>query len=173
MFSITLPTEPRWLDLPMGVRVKVRPLDGLVITAARRHVQREVLRMRADRTEREDAGVPADDLPDLDDENMAEAMFRLEFARALAKYGVIDFEGVGDASGAVAVPFSAGMAQALVVHPDMIDAFLAAYLSPHTELTSEGNASAATLNGSTGGAASIAADAMASAPGAQGPTAVH
>jgi hypothetical protein len=173
MFSLALPTEPRWLDLPMGVRVKVRPLDGLVITAARRHVQREVLKMREDRTEREAAGVPADDTPDLDDPNMAEAMFRLEFARALAKYGVMDFDGVGDASGSVAVPFSSEMAQALVVHPDMMDAFLTAYLAPTTALATEGNGSAVTLNGSTGGAASIAADAMASVPDAQGPTAVH
>jgi len=173
MFSLTIPTEPRWLDLPMGVRVKVRPLDGLVAGAAKRHAKRELMRMRQEMEERIAAGVPTDGLPDLDDPNVAESLAEMEYARALAKYGVMEFDGVGDLSGEKAIPFSSEMAQALVVHPDIMDDFIRSYMAPVISQVAEGNASATTLNGSTGAVANTATDASEPAPDAQEQLAVH
>lgn len=162
MFTLDIPTAPYWIDLPLGVRVQVKPLNTLVITASRQFAARELRRMRAERAERLETGAPVSDLPDLDDDILADTIVQMEYARGLARYGVIDFRGVGQADGPDALPFSAANAQALVLHPDMMEPFLMAYLAPHVALATEGNGSAATPDGSTDGA-------VTTAPGAQAP----
>lgn len=173
MFSLAIPTQPRWIDLPKGVRVRVKPLDVLVITAARRLAERGLRQMRAERTDRLECGAPVTDLPDLDDDIVAETLARMEFAGGLARYGVIAFDGVGNADGSDALPFSPENAQALVLHPDMMEPFLLAYLEPHAALAAEGNGSATTPDGSTDLVANTAATAPAPAPTAPGSQAIQ
>jgi hypothetical protein len=168
MFTLSIPTEPRWVDLPLGVRVKIKPMDVLVITAARQHAARELRRMRADRAERIEVGAPIADLLDLDDDILAETITRMEFARGLARYGIIAFEGVGNEAGTEALPFTQANAQALVLHQDLMEPFLMACLAPVTALAAEGNGSATGPNGSTDPVASTADPAQASAPTAPG-----
>jgi hypothetical protein len=164
MLNLSIPTEPRWIDLPLGVRVKIKPMDVLVITAARKHAERELRQMRATRNERIECGAPIADLPDLDDEILAETIARMEFARGLARYAIIAFEGVGNEAGTEALPFSQDNAQALVLHPELMEPFLMACLTPVAALAAEGNVSATGPNGSTDPVATTADPAQASAP---------
>lgn len=173
MFSLDIPNEPYWLDLPLGVRVKVRPLSGLVIAAARRLVQRDAIAILTERRERMDAGVPADDLLDLDDECLRDAFERVEMARGLGRYGIMAWEGVGNADGTDAVPLTPDNAEAMATHPDMMDAFLTAYFKPVEALAAEGNASAPMPNGTTAPGANTAADAQPRASIAQDQPAHH
>lgn len=149
MFSLDIPTEARWIDLPDGVRVLVKPLDGIVITAARNHAVTMIRKLADKRAELEAANVPTDSVPDVSDEALRVAMIEFEFARGLARYGIINFEGVGDQNGD-ALPFTRARAEALAVHPAMMESFVAAYLEPQARVSAEGNASATAPGGSTG-----------------------
>ena len=44
MIRLNLPTEPYWLDLPLGVRLLVRPLDTAVYEACRYRAVRNAKR---------------------------------------------------------------------------------------------------------------------------------
>jgi hypothetical protein len=163
MFTLAIPTEPRWVDLPKGVRVQIKPLDVLVMTSARNAARREIKAMRQERAERIDVGAPTDDLPDLDDLVTYEVMVNMAFARGLARYAITDFDGVGNAAGTEALPFSPTSAEALVLHPDMMEEFLLACMGPEAALATEGNVSATEPAGSTDPVATIATTAPASA----------
>lgn len=147
MFSLHMPTEARWLELPHGVRVLVKPLDGLVYAAARNHARAAIQKLAQARAEREAANAPAQDIPDVSDDAMRAAVIDFELARGLARYGVIDFEGVGDDDDQP-VRFSRARAEALVVHPEMLEPFVAAYTAPLERIEREGNASAPAPPGS-------------------------
>lgn len=154
MFHLDLPTEPRWIDLPFGVRVQVKPLDAPILAAARGAAIRAV---------REELGVPGEQ-PD-DDPAWRDARIEQELARGLARYGALDWEGVGDAWDRP-LPFSQDGMAALLHHPGMPEAFSLAYTTPVARLDAEGNASAPAPNGSTAGAPDTAPDAESGAPSA-------
>lgn len=163
MFSLDLPTEARWLELPHGVRVLVKPLDGLVYAAARNHARAAIQKLVQARAEREAANAPAQDIPDVSDDAMRAAIIDFELARGLARYGVIDFAGVGDDADEP-MPFSPARAEALVVHPEMLEPFIAAYTAPLERIEREGNAPAPAPLGSTAAGANTVPDASPPAP---------
>lgn len=162
MFNLDLPTAPYWIDLPRGVRVLVKPLDGVIVTAARNLAVRTINEMSEARAEAAAAHAPTLPGMDLDDPNVRDAMVRWEFVRGLARYGMIGWDGVGDPSGTAALDFTPARGQALAVHPLMIDTFLDRYLEPQTRVVAEGNGSAASPDGPSAEAASTATDAATS-----------
>jgi hypothetical protein len=165
MFSLDIPTEPYWIDLPMGVRVKVRPVDGITVAAARTFAFTCATEARKQREERLDAGLPVDDLLDLDDMNIRDGFVKVQLAAALARYGAVDWEGVGTPEGE-ALPFSKAGAEQMARHPVMTQPFLDACFDPSIRVVVEGNASAPGLNGSTVAGAVIARAAETSATSA-------
>ena len=76
MLRLDLTSEPRWLDLGHGVRLRLAPLTTALMVAARA-----------------DLAVAA--LP----ETAAPEALALAMAKALARRAVLDWEGVGDAAG--------------------------------------------------------------------------
>ena len=76
MLRLNLAREPLWLDLGLGVRVRVEPLTTALMVAAR-----------------SDPAVR--DLP----EGTADDAVAVVFAKALAERAILDWEGVGDADG--------------------------------------------------------------------------
>ena len=167
MFNLDLPTEPYWLDLPCGVRVQVRPLTGVIMSAARQAAIADVLVLRAQRQENLDAGMPVDDLPDTDDPVMNEALIGAALIKGLARYGIQAWDGVGSPDG-TPLPFSKDGAERLALHPDLMEPFRNAYLAPQAALAAEGNASAAMPNGGSALAANTAEAAPEPASNAQG-----
>lgn len=166
LFTLDAPTEARWLDLPQGVRVLVKPLDGLVVTAARVHARQMIMRLHAAYMERVEVNAPTDGMADVTDDAMREAMIQFEFARGLARYGIIDWDGVGKTADDP-LPFTTKGAEALAVHPDIREAFVEAYLAPQAKVDAEGNASPTAPDGSTDAVGPTATDAATSAPNAQ------
>lgn len=155
MFSLDMPTEPHWIDLPLGVRVRVKPIDGVTVSAARTFAFSCANTLIEQRKEREAAGTPTDDLLDLTDPALRDGFVKIQLAGALARYGALDWEGVGDDTGAP-LPFSKAGAERLARHPVMFEPFLDGCFAPAARVAAEGNASAPALNGSTDAGAAIA-----------------
>ena len=132
MLRLDLASEPRWLDLGHGVRLRVAPLSTALMVSAR-----------------SDPFVEA--LPDTaSDEERA-----LVFAKAIARRAVSDWEGVGDADGSPVSLTPAGINALLDVWP-IFEAFQLTYVSKGLLLEQETNVSALSPTGPSAGARATA-----------------
>jgi hypothetical protein len=139
MLRLDLTSEPRWLDLGHGVRLRVAPLTTALMVASR-----------------SDHAVEA--LPDTaSDEERA-----LVFAKAIARGAVSDWEGVGDAEGNPAPLTPEGIDALLEVWP-LFEAFQAVYVAKSLLLDAEKNVSAPSPTGTSAGATATARPARARA----------
>ena len=121
MFKLgTERTEPVWLDLPQGVRLQMRPLDAAIVIATRARALRAIAERVADH--------PPEAGPDLANPDMGAAALQTAFAGALAYFGAIAWEGVGDDNDQPA-PFTREAAERLGRHPVMTEAVLSAYFA--------------------------------------------
>ena len=128
MLRLDLTSEPRWLDLGHGVRLRVAPLTTALMVASR-----------------SDAAVEA--LPDTaTDEERA-----LVFAKAIARRAVSEWEGVGDADGNRVPVTPTGIDALLEVWP-IFEAFQRSYVAQGLLLDAEKNASAPSPTGTSAGA---------------------
>ena len=128
MLRLDLTSEPRWLDLGHGVRLRVAPLTTALMVAARA-----------------DLAVAA--LP----ETASPEALALAMAKALARRAVLDWEGVGDAAGDPLPVTPAGIDALLDVWP-VFEAFQTGYVAKGLVLEQEKNASAPSPNGPSAGA---------------------
>ena len=123
MLHLDIPTEPRWLDLPEGVRLLTRPVTTAVMQAAQSAAAR---RLEAAR----EAG-PLD--PDWE-----RGLAFLYLVQGLARHAVLEWQGVGDAAGAP-LPLSAEAVDALMQHDAIASAFWAGATAPARAVVAEGN----------------------------------
>jgi hypothetical protein len=128
MLRLNLVREPSWLELGLGVRVRVEPLTTALMVAA-----------RSDPTVR--------NLPKgtSDDETA------VVFGKALAERAILDWEGVGDADGNSAPVTPEAIAALLDIWP-LFERFQMDYVAKGLELDAEKNASAPSPTGSMAGA---------------------
>jgi len=147
VLRLDVPTEPTWLDFPAhGVRVLVRPLTMAISAAIDSFARQQIAAMAAERLERQASGAPADDLPALDDPHIRAGLGQEIMAVAMARFGIIGWEGVGDENG-----------DPLPVTPDHAAAFarqiglpfIIEYERALSALVAEGNASGAGRNGAS------------------------
>lgn len=132
MLRLNLAREACWLDLALGVRVKVEPLTTAIMVAA-----------RTDPAVRTIApGTPDDSLA-------------VTFAKAIAARAIVDWEGVGDEDGAP-IPVSPQAIDALLDLWPMFEKFQTAYVAKALELEAEKNVSPPSPTGSSVGATAIA-----------------
>ena len=161
MIRLNLPTEPYWLDLPLGVRLRVRPLDTAVYEACRYRAARDAKRIIGERKEAgNDAPVDEDD---------ADGLATFLVTAALARAAIISWEGVEDADGDGIAPVSDTTVSDLMRIPLIASDFRRRILEPYEQLVSEGNASGPLPDGALAEASTIAANAKrkdCSAPGA-------
>ena len=143
MLRLDLTTEPRWLDLGHGVRIRVAPLTTALMVAARSDSAVEALTATATDEER-----------------------ALVFAKAIARRAVSDWEGVGDADGNPVPVTPAGIDALLEVWP-IFEAFQAVYVSKGLLLDAEKNVSAPSPTGTSAGAIATARPARKRAPTAR------
>ena len=127
MLRLNLAREPYWLDLGLGVRVRVEPLTTALMVAA-----------RSDPAVR---GLPEETT---DDE------IAVVFGKALAERAILDWEGVGDADGNPTPVTPEGIAALLDIWP-IFETFQMGYVAKGLEIESEKNASAPLPTGSTAG----------------------
>lgn len=115
--------EPRWIDLPHGVRLKVRPVTSATVAAAQSAGRRKMMEFPED--------VRAD----------ADYVTGLAFAitvSALARLSVVEWEGVLTEEGDPA-PVSPDAVDMLMLQEDMAFAFWAASTATVHEVVAEGN----------------------------------
>ena len=132
MLRLNLAREAEWLDLALGVRVKVEPLTTAIMVAART-----------------DPAVRAI-APGTPDDSIA-----VTFAKAIAARAILDWEGVGDADG-TPIPVSPEAIDALLDLWSIFEKFQTAYVVKGLELEAEKNVSAPLLTGSSVGATDTA-----------------
>jgi hypothetical protein len=124
MITLEIPTEPRWVELPHGVSVRVRPVTTAVIVAAQSAARRAM-----------------EEVPEADRSDAA-LMAGLGFAslvEALARYAIVEWRGVSDAAGQP-LDLTPDRAALLMRHEEMATAFFDAVYRPLRALAAEGNA---------------------------------
>lgn len=102
MLKLNLTTEPQWIDLAGGVRIKARPLTSAMMLAARNDPRVAAVAEAAE-TQEDDAAA-------------------LAVAKVIASLVIEDWEGVGDEAGAP-VEVSDGWISALLDLWPMFEAF--------------------------------------------------
>jgi len=132
MLRLDLAPEPHWLDLGLGVRVRVQPLSTALMIAAR-----------------SDAAVR--DLP----AGSSDDQVTVAFAKAIGRSAILDWEGVGDADGQPVAVTPEGIDALLDVWP-IFERFQLGYVAKGLALELEKNASAPSPSGSTAGASATA-----------------
>ena len=132
MLRLDLASEPRWLDLGHGARLRLAPLTTALMVAARA-----------------DLAIAA--LP----ETAAPEALALAMAKALARRAVLDWEGVGDATGDP-LPLSPEGVDALLDVWPVFEAFQTGYVAKGLVLEQEKNVSAPSPSGASAGATATA-----------------
>lgn len=140
-------TEPAWLDLGGGVRVKVLPFTAALMLQIRADYRQEI------------SALPKDGEP-LHPEDLG-----LRFNQAVARHAIVDWEGVGDEAGEPLPCTPDGVAALMGIY-QFVKAFEVAYVNPRLTLDAEKNGSSPALNGTSAGARTTAKGAKAPAPSA-------
>jgi hypothetical protein len=128
MLRLNLAREPYWLDLCLGVRVRVEPLTTALMVAAR--------------SDPDVRGLP---------EGTSDDEIAVIFGKALAERAILDWEGVGDAEDTPMPISPQGITALLDIWP-IFERFQMGYVAKGLELEAEKNVSAPLPTGSTAGA---------------------
>jgi hypothetical protein len=129
MLTLSIPTEPTWIDLPQEVRLRIRPVTTAVVAAAQSASLREAEALR-------DAG-DAGGL-DLTDPDVAKGVGFALMVKALARYAVLDWWNVGDANG-TPLPCTPENVELLMDLDEMATTFWRAAFAPVVAVSAEGN----------------------------------
>ncbi|TQF85232.1 hypothetical protein FK498_00650 [Elioraea sp. Yellowstone] len=125
MLTLDLPCEPVWLDLPSGVRLRVRPIDRIVRAAAEGAALDKAKQALAE------AGAP-------EDSPAFKTLYLLILSRLLARHAVLAWEGVGDPDGAPLAVTPEAL-DALLDRDDMLLAFWDRVVNRSDPVDTEGN----------------------------------
>ena len=132
MIRIQLSPEPQWFELGYGVRLQLLPLTTALMVATRSDPAVQDLAADASNDSR-----------------------AATFAAALARRAIVNWEGVGDADGAVIAVTPEGIDALLSLWP-IFEAFNLHYVSRGMLLDAEKNGSAPSPTGTSAGATATA-----------------
>ena len=119
MLKLNIQTEPYWLELGLGVRVKVRPCTSPIFYAARAFMNKRLTEIGEEYRKRKEIGASVDDLPQVDNAEIREALAEEYLARGLARAAIVDWEGILEATGDATAP----------VTPEKIDELMTGFWS--------------------------------------------
>jgi hypothetical protein len=138
MIELNLSNGPKWLDLIAGLRLQLRPLTTSLMVAARADPAIQGLASTANT-----ASTASDDER------------AVAFAKALARLAILDWEGVGDASGVPLAPSEAAIDALLDLWP-VFEAFQTLYVAKGLLIDAEKNGFAPLPSGPSAGVTPIA-----------------
>src|SRR5918996_1862931 len=95
MIDLAQPAEPYELELPYGLKVTVKPLTTAGMAAAQAAARRVVEAIERQATERTEAGLALDALPDLPAEGERDGFYQARLIRELAVRHITSWIGVG------------------------------------------------------------------------------
>ncbi|TAE80786.1 MAG: hypothetical protein EAZ74_06080 [Alphaproteobacteria bacterium] len=94
MLKLDLQKKPYWLELPAGIRVKVRPFTSALMNAAQLSVKKQIEALREEHQLRREAGADLSDMPDIEDEDTRFGWSESMLVKAVARAAIIEWEGV-------------------------------------------------------------------------------
>jgi hypothetical protein len=140
MLRLNLQKEPYWMELPSGVRVRVRPLSTAIMNAAQSLVIKQIKEMQEDESVLK---------PNLDVDSIRFGLSEALLVKALAQAAIIEWEGVmqpeGDAVAKVTQQSVAELMDIWFIGQE----FWKQYTTSYFVLEVEGNASRPGVNGTT------------------------
>ncbi|WP_439580524.1 hypothetical protein [Elioraea sp.] len=125
MLTLDIAREPRWLDLPQGVRLLAKPLDRITRAAAEGAAQIEEAKVLLGEAAQQERSV-------------FNGLYFMLLVRLFARRVVTAWEGVGDRDGAP-LALSPTALDALMEHDDMAVAFWDAMIGRPDPAEAEGN----------------------------------
>lgn len=149
MLRLNLKKEPYWLELPAGVRVKVRPLTTAVMSAAQSQVIKQIVAMREERKSN-----PY--VPDVDDDQTRLGLSESLLIKALARGAILEWEGVVQPDSDIVEPISDQNIADLMDIWFVAQEFWKQYTAALSLLDAEGNSSRLAPNGTTAAGQDIA-----------------
>lgn len=97
MLKLKIQTEPYWLELGSGVKVKVKPCNSAVFYEAKAFMNERVSDMAKRIKLAKDNGLKDNTLPDLDSPTKREAYADQQLILGLALAGILEWDGVLEA----------------------------------------------------------------------------
>ena len=97
MLKLKFKNEPYWLDLGMGVRVKVKPCTSSVFYEAKAYMNSKVADMAKRIKDVRENGAKDENLLDLEDITKREAFADQQLILGLALAGIIEWDGILEA----------------------------------------------------------------------------
>ena len=94
MIDLSQPSEHYDIELPYGLTVTVKLLTTAGMAAAQAAARRAVEAIERQITERKEAGLPTDSLPDLADEGERDGLYQAQLIRELAVRHITDWTGI-------------------------------------------------------------------------------
>jgi hypothetical protein len=116
MIDLSQRSEPYGLELPYGLRVTVRPLTTAGMAAAQAGARRTVEAIERQASERAEAGLPLDGLPDLAAEGNRNGFYQAQLIRELAVGHITSWTGV-ELEGGPAPPTPENIAAVIELYP--------------------------------------------------------
>lgn len=149
MIRLSGARKARWLALPQGIRVEVRPATTAVYEAMKFKAAREGRELIEQHKAVKAAGGRIEGLPDLDDDTALVAIVQMFLAQALANFAILAWEGVGDKAGQPIAVTVEGVNELIRDYPLIAEGFVGQYLAPIYGEEREGNASGPAPSGTT------------------------
>jgi hypothetical protein len=116
MIDLSQPTEHYELELPYGLKVNVRPVTTAGMAAAQAAARRAVEVIERQASERAEAGLPLDGLPDLSAEGERDGFYQAQLIRELAVRHIMSWSGV-ELNGGPAPPTPENIAAVMELYP--------------------------------------------------------
>lgn len=152
MIRLGMPKEPRWIDIGIGVRLRIRPVTTAISAMARSEAREMIRRLREDRDVLVAAGLDPANLPDLGSEHVRAGIAEGLMAKILGRLVIVEWTGVLDLAGTAPAAVTPQAIGDLMEMPMLAGSFLRQASEPLAGLVAEGNGSGAAPNG-TGAAA--------------------
>lgn len=150
MFRLTTNTQADlWLDLSFGVRVQVRPLSTAIYQAANSEAARRIATLRAEAEDAAKAGQPLDETG-MNGANQAylTGLFNQYQTEALARYGIIQWEGIAGEDGQPA-PLTPDYIKAFAAQAELAASFKSRYDATLAQVEAEAGKSETSSAGGT------------------------
>ncbi len=160
MLKLDLPKEPYWLTLPAQVELFVKPLTSALMQAAQAQAVKELLALRLQRQELEDASADVSHLPDLTDAEIRHSLSEIALTKALARLAIMQWKGVLAQDSDELASVTSETVDHLMDFWFIAQDFYRQYHNSLTLLEREGNGSRLAANGTSAAGLAIASTAQ-------------
>ncbi len=162
MLKLKFKNEPYWLELGMGVRVKVKPCTSSVFYEAKAFMNSKVAEYANRIKDARENGIKDNTLPDLEDQTKREAFADQQLILGLALAGIIEWDGILEAETDEKAPLTPTKIEELFTNFwSIAETFRQQYCGIQEILEAEKNVSSPEQNGTSAPGVATVKDALA------------